>query len=183
MSDSSHSDDPPRSPSRRAEGRCGGCGQGATHMRRGLCSACYARWVRARPVGLGASCAACADRRIDHLRHYELRGLWVVLCHNCCARGERVAPAARSLDALLLALRRERRVSGERRTAAEDYWYGVAERRRRQLEGRRATDRAIDASELVIEMEADFATPNEERTRDPDEPITAVHSKVEPADR
>ena len=111
----SDSDDAPRPATRREESRCGGCGQSATRTRRGLCAACYARWVRARPVGIGASCACCNDRRLIHLRHFELRGLWVVLCHNCCARAERLTPAPRSVDVLLSGIRRQRRKSPQLR--------------------------------------------------------------------
>jgi hypothetical protein len=102
----SHSDD--EDGGRRRAQRCGGCGQESAGLRRGLCAACYARWVRARPVGLGATCAACAERRPERLRHFELRGLWVVLCHGCGTVAERVTPSPRSLDGLLLMLRRKR---------------------------------------------------------------------------
>lgn len=131
---------------------CGGCGQGASQLRRGRCEACYARWVRERPVGLGATCASCGDRRLAHLRHFELRGLWVVLCHNCCARADRLSALPHSVDGLLLCLSRERRQT-ERRgaTAGADCWYSPAERRG---QGRRASDgqaeRAVDAEALVI---------------------------------
>ena len=176
----SDSDDAPHPAARREESRCGGCGQGATRVRRGLCAACYARWVRARPVGLGASCACCNDRRLVHLRHFELRGLWVVLCHNCCARAERMTPAARSVDQLLAGIRRQRRGGGERRVTG-NFDLGAGDRRR-DNPGRRAEDGVLDATELVIiEIEADYAQPEE--LRDPDgEPITAVHSLVSRAE-
>lgn len=134
---------------------CGGCGQGASQLRRGRCAACYARWVRERPVGLGATCASCGDRRLAHLRHFELRGLWVVLCHNCCARADRLSALPRSVDGLLLCLRRERRQTDRRGAAAggSDLWYAAADRR---AEGRRASDgeRPHDVECLVIESQA-----------------------------
>lgn len=177
--------------SRRNEARCGGCGQSAMRTRRGLCAACYARWVRARPVGLGASCASCADRRLPYLRHFELRGLWVVLCHNCCARAERLTPAPRSVDVLLDGIQRQRR-SGlariDRRTDRRELFEAAAlERRRlalRQAEERleaEASDELDDAPfELVIEIVDDVAPAGE--VRGPDgEPITAVHSPLDPS--
>ena len=172
------------------EPRCGGCGQTAPRTRRGLCAGCYARWVRARPVGLGASCASCTDRRLEHLRHFELRGLWVVLCHHCCARAERLTPAPRSLEVLLSGIRRQGREGISRRAVRP--LDGAALERRREA-ARRAEDlvaagvavaaaRAVPAMavpesepfELTIELAGEFT--GDER-RDPlDEPITVVRS-------
>ena len=187
------SDDSAHTRERRADSghgsRCGGCGQTATRTRRGLCHACYARWVRARPVGLGASCACCNDRRMVHLRHFELRGLWVVLCHNCCARAERMTPAARSVDQLLAGIRRQRRSSpmGDRR-APGGFDFGDHERR---VSGRRAEDqvdpareagRSADAGQPVVELVSEYPLPGELRDGS-GEPITAVHALLDPAER
>lgn len=168
--------------SRRTETRCGGCGQSAMRTRRGLCAACYARWVRARPVGLGASCAACTDRRLPHLRHFELRGLWVVLCHHCCARAERLTPAPRSVDVLLDGIRRQKRIGADRRGLYEAAAMARRQQVLRQAEERaeaEASDELDDAPfELIIELCDD--APLGER-RDPDgEPITAVHALLDP---
>jgi hypothetical protein len=135
--------------------------------------------VRARPVGIGAACASCGDRRLVHLRHFEMRGLWLVLCHNCCARAERVNPPPRSVDALLSTLRRERRAPAERRAAKAAWPYPFGDRRGID---RRVADLSLDATEHVadhvIEIEAEYASPAE--LRDPEgEPITGVHSKVD----
>ncbi len=177
--------------------RCGGCGEpplpGRT-LRRGRCERCYDAWVKARPVGLGAACAGCDNRRRVHLRHYELLlaanapgGRWLVLCHNCVAVAEQLKPPARSIEGLKMRLQRDRRW-GDRRAEA----VGRPSVRDGGLD-RRASDRrvslrdAIDASDLVIddeaehiiEIEADYELLVEESlgATDGDE-ITGIHFRV-----
>src|SRR5262249_49720935 len=75
--------------------RCANCAEPpapGTTLRRGRCLRCYDAWVRARPVGIGASCAACENRRRAQLRYYEMGvrqnvpgGRWIILCWNCAA--------------------------------------------------------------------------------------------------
>jgi len=164
---------------------CGSCGKEA-RLRRGRCPTCYERWLMARPVGVGAACASCGDRRIVHLRHFELHGMWVVLCHNCAARARALPSLPRSMDGLLAKLERDRRHTERRRLSpSESGWYEAVERRRL---GRRAAERGgdgdellLDASELVVELEAD--PPLAFELADPDEgSITNVHRKLDPAE-
>jgi hypothetical protein len=144
--------------------------------------------VRARPVGIGAACAACADRRRLHLRYYELDlranapgGRWVVLCHNCCAVAEKVQPPPRSIEGLKMRLGRERRW-GDRRAAAVGVavdWPAQFDRRR---DRRRDDDRAeeIDAGDLVeevIEIVADYEQISEDQLADIGE-VTGIHQRV-----
>ena len=161
---------------RRSDPRCGGCGAEAVALRRGRCSSCYARWVRLRPVGVGATCASCGDRRLVHLRHFELHALWVVLCHNCCARADGVSPLPRSLDGLIHVLKRNRRSSIDRRTGTGS-WYDNLDRRGPD---RRFTDRdEVDAGDLVIvELEADYEEADGDEDHDDFGPITQVHPKI-----
>jgi hypothetical protein len=160
--------------------RCRACGSPAS-LRRGRCAACYERWLAARPVGEGAACAACGDRRLPHLRHFELHGFWVVLCHNCTAGAKVLQPMPRSVDGLLVALQRERR-DEERRTdpPSRSGWYHYAERRRR---GRRKSDAVLDATAYaeVIELVADYGEPDEGRDADGPE-VTGVHARIDPAE-
>jgi hypothetical protein len=99
--------------------KCEVCGARAGELRRGRCWGCYSRWVEARPVGFGASCRLCGERRRSHLRSIELMGLWSPVCHNCAARVEKMHPMPDSVDDLRLALRRERR-QFERRATSTD---------------------------------------------------------------
>ena len=158
---------------RRSEPRCGGCGNEAVALRRGRCPSCYARWVRARPVGVGASCASCCDRRLVHLRHFELHALWVVLCHNCAARADVLKQLPRSLDGLIHSLRRDRRSPLDRRNGTGS-WYDDLDRRGPD---RRVSDRdVVDAKDLVVELEADYEEPSVDH--DDFGPITEVHPKI-----
>jgi hypothetical protein len=153
--------------------RCGGCGEpplAGRPLRRGRCERCYDAWVKARPVGIGAACAGCDNRRRVHLRHYELSlatnapsGRWLVLCHNCVAVAEKLQPPPRSIEGLKMRLQRDRRWGDRRaesvgRPSVRD---GGNERRagdRRQSARDLidATDLLIEEEELVIEMEADY---------------------------
>lgn len=181
---------------------CGACGEearaGETH-RRGRCLRCYETWVRAKPVGLGAICAACGERRNDGLRQFELPRTWVVLCHNCAARAEALVPPALTVAGLRLRVHRERRW-GDRRSDGKRVRFGDE---RRDGE-RRVSDRnlfdATEFAELVLEpygavrrrylddgsvevcLDAEFADSSE--SYDPaDGPVTGVHrlADLEPA--
>jgi hypothetical protein len=83
---------------------CEVCAATGTQLRRGRCPACYARWAETRPVGLGATCALCGERRRSCLKQVELGSTWTPLCGNCAVRAARVEPHAESLLALRLAL-------------------------------------------------------------------------------
>ncbi len=167
--------------------KCGACGEpeqpGSPH-RRGRCRRCYAAWVRERPVGLGAFCCACGERRKDALRHLEMGETWVVLCHGCAARAERLAPQPRTVSGLKLRLQRERRW-GDRRAESVG-----APRKTRVAGERRADDRRLgergvvdvtDLAEMEMELVAEPGTSAEDD--DPtDGPITGVHRLIEPTE-
>lgn len=169
-----------RAYSRKEGSRCGGCGAEATSLRRGRCAGCYARWVRARPVGIGAICGACSDRRLSHLRHFELHSLWVVLCHNCAARAEKLPSLPRSLDALITGLLRERRDLPRPDASTPGFLYASADRRPPSPADRRVSERNLrDGSELVVVLEADYAEkPDPHAARDEFATITDVHLKL-----
>jgi len=80
--------------------------------RRGRCAACYARWAGERPVGIGASCAGCGERRLDTLRTVELGNTFATMCGNCALRMARLPDPPTSLLALRLALWRSPRTHG-----------------------------------------------------------------------
>ncbi|MSP61554.1 MAG: hypothetical protein EXR72_14690 [Myxococcales bacterium] len=164
----------------RVPSSCGGCGDAESARsphRRGRCRRCYDAWVRARPVGLGAFCNGCGDRRREHLRHFELYRTWVVLCHTCAARAEAIAPLPLTVNGLRVRLLRDRRW-GDRRAesvGAQRTVRGSGERRDGdRREGDREILDATEFAEMVLELEAEFADPAEDQ--DPaDGPITGVH--------
>jgi hypothetical protein len=118
-------------------GICGACGALVDDLRRGRCFWCYQAWLKGKPVGVGAQCAACGDRRLDDLRHMDLGKSWVVLCHNCCSRAERLRPRPRTHEALCQRLARDRRWNDRRQDAEE-----VVSDRRNRRDRRRVRDEA-----------------------------------------
>jgi hypothetical protein len=122
--------------------QCEICRARVRELRRGRCWGCYSRWVEARPVGLGAVCRMCGERRRSYLRSIELFGSWAPVCHNCAGRIAALEPLPRSVAGIRALLGRERR-SSIRRLGRPD---GRAfPRERRGLERR--------AGEVEIEIE------------------------------
>ncbi|MDY0005017.1 MAG: hypothetical protein RBU30_27205, partial [Polyangia bacterium] len=99
--------------------RCEFCGAVVNTLRRGRCWGCYQRWQESQPVGKGASCVVCGDRRLDNLQRVELFGRWLPLCHLCAVRSRHILPMPASVDGIRRALMRERR-DGERRDEKPD---------------------------------------------------------------
>jgi hypothetical protein len=110
---------------------CGTCGAHVGELRRGRCWGCYARWAADRPVGLGATCAVCEERRRDNLALVEVQGRSLPLCHLCAARVGKLATVPHSVEGLRAALRRDRR-QVERREGGDDSRPHAAERRAAQ---------------------------------------------------
>jgi hypothetical protein len=164
--------------------RCGGCGEPPVDapLRRGRCSRCYAAWCKSRPVGLGATCNACDDRRLSHLRYFELGvrgnapgGRWIVLCHNCVAAAEKIEPPPRSLDGLKMRLLRERRW-GDRRAES----VGRPSTRDEKFERREGDRRKMSPlylDEVVVEMEAEYEEVTDDQIEATEE-ITGIHFKI-----
>src|SRR3954468_24267378 len=93
----------------RATVSCIVCGARVSELRRGRCWGCYGQWVEQRPVGRGAACAICQEKRRDHLRLVELHNRSLPLCHVCAARTLKLSDVPASLEGLRALLRRERR--------------------------------------------------------------------------
>jgi hypothetical protein len=149
--------------------------------------------VRSRPVGVGASCVSCGNRRHEQLRHFEVGlrlnaagGRWTVLCHNCAASADRLQPVPRSIDALCQRLSRDRRWQDRRYDRAHRDPH--AERRAGDLrhERRHNLREMFDATELceelVLELEADFEVVSEDQLVSIED-VTGIHMKTseEPA--
>lgn len=88
---------------------CEVCNAKVAELRRGRCWGCYARWVDARPVGLGARCVTCPEKRRRVLRAVELFGGWKPMCFNCAGQLLTLNPMPTTLEELRLAVSRERR--------------------------------------------------------------------------
>ena len=126
---------------------CEVCNAKVTELRRGRCWGCYTRWVESRPVGLGAACVICGDRRRSDLRQIELLRTWLPMCHNCAAKATGLMPMPQTLDEIRKRLTRERRAS-DRRVGRKDG--RVFPRERRGLE-RRAVGHALGDDLLLLD--------------------------------
>jgi hypothetical protein len=145
----------------RATVSCGVCGARVSELRRGRCWGCYSQWVEQRPVGRGASCAVCQEKRREHLRLVELHSRSVPLCHICAARTVKLGKVPATLDSLRKVLRRDRR-DDDRRADGLDRRIFPRERRVGERRGtpraarRNDTDPAMalpEFDDLVIEIQ------------------------------
>jgi hypothetical protein len=137
---------------------CKTCGAAVTELRRGRCWGCYTQWSETRPVGRGAACAICQERRRQELKLAELHGRTYTFCHSCAGKLMRLEPIPSTLDEMREAIRRERREQ-DRRSEGVDRRIFPRERRvgerRSPARGNADTDPFIalpDFEELVIEL-------------------------------
>lgn len=138
---------------------CEVCNASVSELRRGRCWGCYHKWVSTRPVGLGALCCLCGDRRRELLKSVELLGSWVPICHNCSALAGTLEPMPQSIGEIRATLSRDRRAD-ERRWGKRDsrvFRYNRrGEDRRLPREAAEAgvdEDMIVEISELVSELE------------------------------
>jgi hypothetical protein len=117
---------------------CEVCSARVHELRRGRCWGCYARWVDARPVGLGARCVTCSEKRRRYLRSVELHGGWQAMCFNCSGQLLHLDPMPPTLLALRQLISRERRQVdrriGKPDTRVFQYERRVGERRASRVE-------------------------------------------------
>jgi hypothetical protein len=161
----------------RATVACGTCGAQVIELRRGRCWGCYTRWVESRPVGRGATCTVCFEKRRDQLKLVELHGRTLPLCHGCSARVTRMDDIPESIDTLRAALRRDRRYA-DKRTGKMDHRIFPRERRvgERRNPPRSAfadTDPRMEATlladmeEIIVELqEADMEEVEQTQVRE-----------------
>ncbi len=93
---------------------CDVCKAKVGELRRGRCWGCYARWVDARPVGQGAKCVTCPEKRRRVLRAVELYGSWKPMCFNCAGQLLALNPMPLTLAELRQLVSRERRANDRR---------------------------------------------------------------------
>ena len=130
---------------------CEICHAKVGELRRGRCWGCYSRWSETRPVGLGARCTTCGEKRRRMLKTVELLGGWRPMCFNCAGVVGTLEPMPRTITAIKDAISRERRKK-DRRVGRPDTRVFQYDRR---IGERRTTARdsytAID-DEMIIEI-------------------------------
>jgi hypothetical protein len=129
---------------------CEVCHAKVHELRRGRCWGCYATWVDERPVGLGARCVTCHERRRRVLKIVELHARWHPMCFNCAGQLEQLVRVPPTLTELRDALSRERRRS-DRRTGRSDTRVFRYERRVGQRRGAREDYDPIEDA-MIIEI-------------------------------
>jgi hypothetical protein len=130
-------------------------------LRRGRCWGCYARWSETRPVGLGARCTTCGEKRRRLLKSVELLGGWRPMCFNCSGQVGALEPMPRTIHAIKDAISRERRKK-DRRVGRADTRVFQYERRvgERRMVARDTYD-CID-DDMIIEVTFEPDAPGED---------------------
>ncbi len=132
-----------------------------SELRRGRCWGCYGRWVDSRPVGAGARCSTCSEKRRRFLKSVELFGQWQPMCFNCAGQLLDLDPMPPTIAALRLAISRERRAR-DRRIGKTDSRVFRYERR----VGQRRTDSREDCpavdEDMIIEVSYEVAIDHDE---------------------
>jgi hypothetical protein len=162
---------------------CEVCNAKVGELRRGRCWGCYARWVDARPVGVGARCVTCTEKRRRVMKMVELLGGWYPMCFNCAGQIFQLEPMPPTLAALRDAVSRERR-RVERRSGTPDPRVFRDERR---VGERRVTAEGREriADDMIVEVAIDTGGELEpERDLDRDlelelEDVTRIRAFVE----
>jgi hypothetical protein len=131
---------------------CGVCGAAVTELRRGRCWGCYTRWAESRPVGRGAACTVCGEKRRAQLKLVELQGRTLPFCHGCAAQVMRLPELPATVEELRQALRRDRR-DDDRRGGKIDHRIFPRERRVGERRGPMQRDAFAD-TDPRIKMES-----------------------------
>jgi len=153
---------------------CEVCGAHVGELRRGRCWGCYARWVDERPVGYGARCLTCGERRRRVLRTVELYGHWQVMCFNCAGQVLHLTPLPETVAELRAAVSRERR-RADRRTGKPDTRIFAYERRVGERRTARAADYPPIDDDMIIEVTVDV-----ELDGDPDfDDLTQILERID----
>ncbi|MGE0401941.1 MAG: hypothetical protein AB7T06_34880 [Kofleriaceae bacterium] len=129
---------------------CEVCAAKVSELRRGRCWGCYARWVDARPVGMGAKCVTCSEKRRKVLRAVELFGSWKPMCFNCSGQLLTLNPMPNTIADLRIAVSRERR-RNDRRIGKADTRVFRYERRVGERRTEREDIAPID-DDMIIEV-------------------------------
>ena len=143
---------------------CEVCSAKVREVRRGRCWGCYSKWVESRPVGLGAACCMCGERRREFLRSIELLANWMPVCHTCAYRAARISPMPQTVAEIRRVLLRERRDRDRRRGSADSRVYAqnrrTGERRGPREDGMETPvddEMIMSIFDLAAEIEASSA--------------------------
>jgi len=130
---------------------CEVCSAQVSELRRGRCWGCYVRWVDDRPVGMGAKCTTCNEKRRRFLKSVELFGAWKPMCFNCAGQLLDLDPMPPTILALKEAISRERR-KRDRRIGKVDSRVFRYERRVGERRDERAADCPAVDDDMIIEV-------------------------------
>lgn len=147
---------------------CEVCSANVSELRRGRCWGCYARWVDARPVGVGARCITCSEKRRRVMKTVELHGAWHPMCFNCAGQILHLDTLPETLPELKQMVSRERR-DDDRRIGKPDTRVFQYERRVGERRASREDYPNVD-EEMIIEVVVDM----HERDIDFDD-VTQIH--------
>ena len=153
---------------------CEVCNAMVSELRRGRCWGCYARWVDARPVGIGAKCITCPEKRRRVLKAVELYGGWKPMCFNCAGQLLHLDPLPETIGELRQIVSRERR-DLDRRLGRSDSRVFQYERRVGDRRMPRSVEMSID-DDMIIEITIE-ADPGEVGT-DFESDLTAIRSLI-----
>ena len=133
--------------------------------------------MESRPVGLGARCVTCHEKRRRFLKSVELWGNWKPMCFNCAGQLLGLDPMPATMSALREAVSRERRRKdrrvGKPDTRVYQYERRVGERRMGREELPLVDDDMI--IEITIEVEDGAPSPGgPDDTAD----VTKIHELV-----
>jgi hypothetical protein len=159
---------------------CEVCSAKVTELRRGRCWGCYARWVDARPVGIGARCVTCTEKRRRFLKSVELFGHWQPMCFNCAGQLLHIQPMPLSMAELKIAVSRERRKQ-DRRFGKSDTRVFQYERRVGERRASRAEYPVVE-DDMIIEVSLDDHEPGFEDLTQIRELISDLQLAMEPAE-
>lgn len=171
---------------------CSVCGASVSELRRGRCWGCYTRWAESRPVGRGAACVICNEKRRAQLKLVEIWRRSLPFCHGCAAQVMRLPDLPGTIEEVRHALRRDRRDADRRNGKVDQRIFPrerrVGERRGPVRDAFADTDPRIKLADLqmdevVLELgEADLEPGDQTQVR-PSAPRTAAAAQAagEPA--
>ena len=133
---------------------CEVCNAAVHELRRGRCWGCYARWVDARPVPLGARCITCSEKRRRVLKTVELFGGWKPMCFSCAGQILHLDPMPQTVAEMRDVVSRERR-RNDRRIGKPDSRVFRYERRVGERRTVRDGDYPSVDDDMIIEVSVD----------------------------
>jgi hypothetical protein len=104
-----------------------------------------------RPVGAGAKCITCSERRRRLLKSVELFGRWQPMCFSCSGQVLSLSPLPATLADLKDAVSRERRCD-DRRSGRPDARVFQYERRAGQRRSGRLDEYPLVDDDMIIEV-------------------------------